>query len=154
MIRRPPRSTLFPYTTLFRSMPRQRQGHDFGQRGCLGDWDTLGAWYRSPSRGERISRHHEVVSDRAVLDVVLRPPRSLGKDFSLLVSVFGWIAVDQYRRGAFLLGSERLEATIAIRIRIADQNDFAFHINAVLAQQFVIGWIAAVGVHHGRSDLA
>src|SRR3712207_7117145 len=26
MIRRPPRSTLFPYTTLFRSRPRQRQG--------------------------------------------------------------------------------------------------------------------------------
>src|SRR3712207_8199926 len=25
MIRRPPRSTLFPYTTLFRSMPRIRQ---------------------------------------------------------------------------------------------------------------------------------
>src|SRR5256885_7162362 len=25
MIRRPPRSTLFPYTTLFRSVPRRRQ---------------------------------------------------------------------------------------------------------------------------------
>src|SRR2546426_7670380 len=27
MIRRPPRSTLFPYTTLFRSPARDRQGH-------------------------------------------------------------------------------------------------------------------------------
>src|SRR5256885_3664477 len=27
MIRRPPRSTLFPYTTLFRSRPRQPGGH-------------------------------------------------------------------------------------------------------------------------------
>src|SRR3712207_8085465 len=27
MIRRPPRSTLFPYTTLFRSRPRDRAGH-------------------------------------------------------------------------------------------------------------------------------
>src|SRR2546428_6608560 len=26
MIRRPPRSTLFPYTTLFRSQPRRRDG--------------------------------------------------------------------------------------------------------------------------------
>src|SRR2546430_7184623 len=26
MIRRPPRSTLFPYTTLFRSLPRHRPG--------------------------------------------------------------------------------------------------------------------------------
>src|SRR5256885_11975419 len=31
MIRRPPRSTLFPYTTLFRSQPRPRHaGHDRG----------------------------------------------------------------------------------------------------------------------------
>src|SRR5687767_15314140 len=27
MIRRPPRSTLFPYTTLFRSVGRHRRGH-------------------------------------------------------------------------------------------------------------------------------
>src|SRR5258708_27063750 len=33
MIRRPPRSTLFPYTTLFRSLPgRQRRGLLPGQR--------------------------------------------------------------------------------------------------------------------------
>src|SRR2546429_2913482 len=33
MIRRPPRSTLFPYTTLFRSPAgRGRRGHDY--RGC------------------------------------------------------------------------------------------------------------------------
>src|SRR2546430_13508018 len=29
MIRRPPRSTLFPYTTLFRSVGSQREGHRF-----------------------------------------------------------------------------------------------------------------------------
>src|SRR2546426_5448848 len=28
MIRRPPRSTLFPYTTLFRSIERRRVGHE------------------------------------------------------------------------------------------------------------------------------
>src|SRR3712207_9275656 len=35
MIRRPPRSTLFPYTTLFRSRAwhRARPGHDAGGRG-------------------------------------------------------------------------------------------------------------------------
>src|SRR2546427_758428 len=34
MIRRPPRSTLFPYTTLFRSVPGQIGGeHDFGVGG-------------------------------------------------------------------------------------------------------------------------
>src|SRR3712207_6906932 len=32
MIRRPPRSTLFPYTTLFRSVLRARHAHRLGQR--------------------------------------------------------------------------------------------------------------------------
>src|SRR2546430_10235852 len=38
MIRRPPRSTLFPYTTLFRSFA----GED--QMGCLGFSGVLAAW--------------------------------------------------------------------------------------------------------------
>src|SRR5256885_13907480 len=37
MIRRPPRSTLFPYTTLFRSLPRQARGIDeIGMGGASG----------------------------------------------------------------------------------------------------------------------
>src|SRR2546430_4936273 len=35
MIRRPPRSTLFPYTTLFRSRDEQEVGHDLEHRGDL-----------------------------------------------------------------------------------------------------------------------
>src|SRR2546422_11549901 len=31
MIRRPPRSTLFPYTTLFRSLPEPRRGSESGR---------------------------------------------------------------------------------------------------------------------------
>src|SRR3712207_8740373 len=31
MIRRPPRSTLFPYTTLFRSQPPENLGHALGR---------------------------------------------------------------------------------------------------------------------------
>src|SRR5260370_28537879 len=39
MIRRPPRSTLFPYTTLFRSMVRFVQwGRTFGLRSARGTW--------------------------------------------------------------------------------------------------------------------
>src|SRR2546430_12717809 len=33
MMRRPPRSTLFPYTTLFRSRARPRRGHSPPERG-------------------------------------------------------------------------------------------------------------------------
>src|SRR5438105_12169102 len=36
MIRRPPRSTLFPYTTLFRSRNVRRQAHREGQRAARG----------------------------------------------------------------------------------------------------------------------
>jgi len=49
MIRRPPRSTLFPYTTLFRSLalspasPRGIQGLLFGDILGVGDGDLLGA---------------------------------------------------------------------------------------------------------------
>src|SRR3712207_8038184 len=45
MIRRPPRSTLFPYTTLFRS-PRPWETHPFNERnnvnGINGDWNGDG----------------------------------------------------------------------------------------------------------------
>src|SRR6266571_4471233 len=43
MIRRPPRSTLFPYTTLFRSRRRR----------C-----ARGRWPRAPGRGRRRSEEH------------------------------------------------------------------------------------------------
>src|SRR5256885_14173577 len=56
MIRRPPRSTLFPYTTLFRS---SRQGFDFSsrlERGCRfgdGKTDLAGAaTYGLPAPGK------------------------------------------------------------------------------------------------------
>src|SRR5258708_22972148 len=57
MIRRPPRSTLFPYTTLFRSRPR-------GLDGCY-----LGEAARPPVRGSdedeaRQPRHGRVRRDR------------------------------------------------------------------------------------------
>src|SRR5687768_18006003 len=40
MIRRPPRSTLFPYTTLFRSLDR-RQRHDRVSRDVFGSWPDI-----------------------------------------------------------------------------------------------------------------
>src|SRR3712207_7274751 len=57
MIRRPPRSTLFPYTTLFRSHDGFRGGEDGGA--CLGGGSARGggrgreAGPRARGRGER-----------------------------------------------------------------------------------------------------
>src|SRR2546429_2627517 len=47
MIRRPPRSTLFPYTTLFRSLRRPGQG--FASRGV---WDRLYGKMKFRARSE------------------------------------------------------------------------------------------------------
>src|SRR3712207_8223560 len=47
MIRRPPRSTLFPYTTLFRSDPRLRGGRGRGPPGV----SLLGGQGRRPVQG-------------------------------------------------------------------------------------------------------
>src|SRR3712207_7151120 len=61
MIRRPPRSTLFPYTTLFRSEPRPAAGHpDPHVRGWAGLWTVRGGQRRAllPRRGWRGECHH------------------------------------------------------------------------------------------------
>src|SRR5687768_18099352 len=42
MIRRPPRSTLFPYTTLFRSVPASGGERAFEIVGALRDWKAFG----------------------------------------------------------------------------------------------------------------
>src|ERR1039457_7418241 len=47
MIRRPPRSTLFPYTTLFRS-----RKHD-----SLGPWTRAVRWTRKAPEGQRSEEH-------------------------------------------------------------------------------------------------
>src|ERR1039457_7404576 len=54
MIRRPPRSTLFPYTTLFRSRHRHtRMGHDLGQ---------LPLVFRRDRKSTRLNSSHLVIS--------------------------------------------------------------------------------------------
>src|SRR2546422_5686299 len=68
MIRRPPRSTLFPYTTLFRSYPGEIQEDDggIGAEANRNGSDPLG---RSPVRGrsgrstQRIRRSEEHTSE-------------------------------------------------------------------------------------------
>src|SRR5256885_11916826 len=57
MIRRPPRSTLFPYTTLFRSLQREL-GRGAGVELQL--HDLVGGL----GRGERLARHGELLIER------------------------------------------------------------------------------------------
>src|SRR5260370_29699175 len=59
MIRRPPRSTLFPYTTLFRSVRRSRSQHPM----CATCWASLSlrslcsSFSRTRSRSDRSEEH-------------------------------------------------------------------------------------------------
>src|SRR3712207_8003798 len=72
MIRRPPRSTLFPYTTLFRSLPRG------GEQGPLGAGDQAGA----ARRAALVDRHRECGRGHGPypLGVTMRPLMTLVAD--------------------------------------------------------------------------
>src|SRR3712207_8767902 len=59
MIRRPPRSTLFPYTTLFRSLENEleRAGDPMTPRLACRDWLVRLPVRRPPDRARGTSRH-------------------------------------------------------------------------------------------------
>src|SRR5256885_6084326 len=62
MIRRPPRSTLFPYTTLFRSWGRRRRSRRVRPWGTGSSWagnHTIGAQDR---KSTRLNSSHLVIS--------------------------------------------------------------------------------------------
>src|SRR5260370_23419192 len=69
MIRRPPRSTLFPYTTLFRSLFRAPSTasprHDTtGLSGCMRDWNhwrIATGWSRSEEHTSELQSHLNLV---------------------------------------------------------------------------------------------
>src|SRR3712207_7333795 len=70
MIRRPPRSTLFPYTTLFRSIPRSGRLHRRSMRAALAVRARVTLVLRVVDVGgglvptERLLVLHRVVGDR------------------------------------------------------------------------------------------
>src|SRR3712207_7664271 len=66
MIRRPPRSTLFPYTTLFRSVPQL--AHEYVQMGerYLGDGLVIVGPHLRSGMPIRMDNPHEVGTDRLV----------------------------------------------------------------------------------------
>src|SRR5256885_7053006 len=69
MIRRPPRSTLFPYTTLFRSRPRPRAAEvgdpASARRPVAGGVDLSDPWRRGDAadrKSTRLNSSHLVIS--------------------------------------------------------------------------------------------
>src|SRR3712207_8980635 len=85
MIRRPPRSTLFPYTTLFRSqqlhgVPRSPEddrlpfGADERQRGSLDDAVAAASDTRALVGDRRVDDHHVLLADRESTRLKSRHP--------------------------------------------------------------------------------
>src|ERR1051326_6004438 len=71
MIRRPPRSTLFPYTTLFRSQPPRSvdSGRGGPARGNGAAWPRLAPRGAGrPRRGDPVSTPQELRNDRVILE--------------------------------------------------------------------------------------
>src|SRR5438132_6960275 len=66
MIRRPPRSTLFPYTTLFRSDDPRGAGHDHGPSAGLlpsdGDRREVALQDARDRKSTRLNSSHTVIS--------------------------------------------------------------------------------------------
>src|SRR2546421_4694111 len=63
MIRRPPRSTLFPYTTLFRSQARPEPAAIFREGGWFGMDDLFAAIRKFSGRAPGCSRSEEHTSE-------------------------------------------------------------------------------------------
>src|SRR3712207_8913002 len=70
MIRRPPRSTLFPYTTLFRSSPRPRSratGHGHSAHREMSPTGARRAFQSShPCKARRLARERALLSFRSL----------------------------------------------------------------------------------------
>src|SRR5258707_11387262 len=64
MIRRPPRSTLFPYTTLFRSPPFNSAGGLGGPGSCI---SSSGTYVVSQLRAKRSEEHTSELQSRQYL---------------------------------------------------------------------------------------
>src|SRR5438552_5048553 len=59
MIRRPPRSTLFPYTTLFRSQDISRLEKDFARRAITRDFPEI---LSEDRKSTRLNSSHQIIS--------------------------------------------------------------------------------------------
>ena len=115
--------------------------------------DSVRARRRGPPRGERIARDDVVVRDAATLEMAVGPPRSLREDLTPRVAVLHRVGVDDDAGRAFPLRGQRLEPAIAVRIRVADDDDFALRIDTGRAQPIVVLGVAAVGVDDRRGDV-
>src|ERR1039457_1461838 len=106
MIRRPPRSTLFPYTTLFRSvfaLPTH------GARSCRQAWQESGVYYRSEEHTSELQSPCNLVC-RLLLEKTGARARSAPSCGRLCATRGGVAATPAARRGT--IGSRTRRAAV------------------------------------------
>src|SRR5258708_27133002 len=96
MIRRPPRSTLFPYTTLFRSHRAQRGWRPEGRRYNTTESDAAAlrrtaAVMRKDRKSTRLNSSHQIISYAVFC---LKKKKTLHKSGGALVSRYTLLPVD------------------------------------------------------------
>src|SRR5260221_3440766 len=80
MIRRPPRSTLFPYTTLFRSLKRQRRQSQVPPQAQRARLDTPARADLGDRKSTRLNSSHTVIS-YAVFCLKKKKKNKLGESY-------------------------------------------------------------------------
>src|SRR2546427_4848099 len=83
MIRRPPRSTLFPYTTLFRSLPSRPWSSVEGDPHAELDHAVLhGLWHGQPAARDRSEEHTSELQSQSnlVCRLLLEKKKKNGSD--------------------------------------------------------------------------
>ncbi len=78
--------------------------------------------------------------------MAFRAPRTVRKHRSAFETVLGGIGIDQKSGNAKAFRSERLEATVAVRIGISHERNFPSHIDSVFAEVGIVLRITAVRV--------
>src|SRR2546427_10815821 len=118
MIRRPPRSTLFPYTTLFRSRLGGSVGQDLGLRDVLqqAQADDLG---RNARAGHQVGGQGAVVERSQLVDRLFqRVGRAVGKAAMHLFVADAQLALAldaQHALGVELVTIDRVRHRAAVR---------------------------------------
>jgi len=137
-----------------RVAPREWKSNDFRKRARFFRRDVFCAGDRCPAGRGGIAGNDVIVSDRAALNVTFRAPGAIGENFSFRVAIFRGIGINEQSGRAFPFGGERLEAAIAVGIRIADENDLALYADTVFPKKIVVFGIAAVRVDDFGADVA
>src|SRR5689334_24727490 len=92
MIPRPPRSTLFPYTTLFRSRPALRALGGRAERGCDRRVDLQGdaLQARRPDQDRKSTRLNSSHSSISYAVFCLKKKKKTQNDFNMRIHVQSW----------------------------------------------------------------